>query len=74
MNNIFKSIETWEIILVLVIIITVLSLRSNVEGFTPYLRGKYRPYLRQIRFKYNGVLDAYGPAFIVTKLKRWSLY
>ena len=82
MNDFFKSmyllvstaIEMWEIILVLVIIVGILSLRNNTEGFTSYLRGKYRPHLRQIRFKYNGILDAYGPEFITTKLKRWNLY
>ena len=82
MNNIFKNINTRIIISVyLLIVFSVIyyfflynNVEGNVEGFTPYLRGIYRPHIRNIRLKYNNILDLYGPEFIITKLKRWNLY
>ena len=75
MNNIFKSIKHPEIILVLIIIILLLHLRNtNNEGFTPYLKGIYRPHVRNFRIKYKETFDTYSPEYITTKLKRMNLY
>ena len=79
MNNIFKKINTsiiisFYLLIVFFVIYYYFFLYNNVEGFTPYLRGIYRPHIRNIRLNYTNMLDLYGPEFIITKLKRWNLY
>jgi hypothetical protein len=78
MNNIFKSIYQLDIILdiilLLCIIILLLNMRTKVDGFTPFLRGIYRPHVRDFRIKYNDTVNTYSPEFITTKLKRMNLY
>jgi len=74
MNNIFKSINLLDIILLLCIIILLLNMRTKVDGFTPFLRGIYRPHVRDFRIKYNDTVNTYSPEFFTTKLKRMNLY
>ena len=74
MNNIFKSINLLDIILLLCSIILLLNMRTKVDGFTPFLRGIYRPHVRDLRIKYNDTVNTYSPEFITTKLKRMNLY
>jgi hypothetical protein len=44
------------------------------EGFTPKIKGLYRPHLRNIQLKYETFENNYGSDFIINKLKKMNMY
>jgi hypothetical protein len=79
MNNILKkckNINIYYFVLFMLIVIYLHFFPYNdiEEGFTPFLREAYRPHIRNVKQKYNQIIDLYRPDVIITKLKRWSLY
>lgn len=49
-------------------------IQSVKEGFTPRIRGIYRPYMRTINQKYESFMNNYGKNVIITKLRKWNIY
>lgn len=45
-----------------------------MEGFTPKIRGLYRPYVRTLNQGYESFVNNYGPNIIVNKLRKWNIY
>jgi hypothetical protein len=47
---------------------------TKYEGFTPKIHSLYRPYIRQMNQRYEGVVINYGPSVIINKLRKWNIY
>lgn len=61
-------------IVVLLWIIYFIQSLTKYEGFTPRLRGLYRPYIRKVNEGYTSFVNNYGPNVIVNKLRKWNIY
>ena len=44
------------------------------EGFTPRIRGLYRPYVRTMNQGFESFVNNYGPNVIMNKLRKWNIY
>jgi hypothetical protein len=44
------------------------------EGFTPRIRGIYRPYVRTMNRGFESFVNNYGPNVIMNKLRKWNIY
>ena len=44
------------------------------EGFTPRIRGLYRPYVRTMNQRFESFVNNYGPNVIMNKLRKWNIY
>ena len=44
------------------------------EGFTPRIRGLYRPYVRTMNRGFESFVNNYGPNVIMNKLRKWNIY
>jgi preprotein translocase subunit SecG len=44
------------------------------EGFTPRIRGIYRPYVRTMNQGFESFVNNYGPNVIMNKLRKWNIY
>ena len=44
------------------------------EGFTPRIRGIYRPYVRTMNQGFESFINNYGPNVIMNKLRKWNIY
>jgi hypothetical protein len=47
---------------------------KKTEPFTPYIRGLYRPYIRQFNHHYDRLKNNYGFDVIWTKLRKWNIW
>lgn len=61
-------------IVVLLWIIYFINSLPHYEGFTPKIRGIYRPYMRHCNQLYENFVNNYGPKVILTKLRKWNIY
>ena len=46
---------------------------KDKEGFTPKIRGLYRPYVRTFNQGYENFVNNYGPKVIMNKLRKWDI-
>ena len=51
-----------------------INYKNNVDGFTPHIRGIYRPYMRVFNNKYEYFINEYGPHVVWNKLRKWNIY
>jgi len=70
MRNIYLKI----LISIVVLLWIVYFFQSYKEGFTPKLRGLYRPYVRTVNQGYESFVNNYGPNVIMNKLRKWNIY
>ena len=63
-----------SIIVILWIIYFIQTYLIINEGFTPKINSFYRPYVRNIRNKYETFINNYGPNIIINKLRKWNIY
>ena len=49
-------------------------INTNTEGFTPKIRGLYRPYVRTINQGFENFVNNYGSKVIINKLRKWDIY
>jgi hypothetical protein len=59
---------------IVVILWVIYFIQSVKEGFTPKIRGMYRPYVRKINQNYESFMNNYGKSVIMTKLRKWNIY
>ena len=50
------------------------SKNKRKEGFTPRIRGIYRPYVRTMNQGFESFINNYGPNVIMNKLRKWNIY
>ena len=50
------------------------SKNKRKEGFTPRIRGIYRPYVRTMNRGFESFVNNYGPNVIMNKLRKWNIY
>jgi len=48
--------------------------KNKKEGFTPRIRGLYRPYVRTMNQGFESFVNNYGPNVIMNKLRKWNIY
>jgi hypothetical protein len=69
MESYFLSI--WIILIVIIILQTV---TQKKEGFTPKIRGMYRPYVRRARLHVENFVNKYNGNYIINMLKKYNIY
>ena len=71
MESYFLSI--W-IILIVIIILQAIKKSNKKEGFTPKIRGMYRPYVRRARLHVENFVNKYNGNYIINMLKKYNIY
>ena len=74
MRKIYFNLLIALIILVIFYYVFYYYYHYNKEGFTPYIRGVYRPYIRIFNHHYEYFTTNYGLQPIFNKLRKWNIY
>jgi uncharacterized protein YxeA len=61
-------------VILVIICYMYINYKNNVDGFTPHIRGIYRPYMRVFNNKYEYFINEYGPHVVWNKLRKWNIY
>ena len=73
-----KISRLWfTVLIILAVIYIYLYKYKNIdkqENFTPKINGFCRPHIRNVRLKYENIVNNYGNNFIINKLKKWNIY
>ena len=73
-NKYLKILIGIVVFLWIIYFIQMLIANKNKEGFTPRIRGIYRPYVRILNQNFESFINNYGPNVIMNKLKKWNIY
>ena len=74
MRKIYFNLIIAIIILVIFYYIYYYYYYYNKEGFTPYIRSVYRPYIRTLNHHYEYFTTNFGLQTIFNKLRKWNIY
>ena len=72
MNKIY--INLFLLLIIIFIFIYFFYNYKTKEGFTPYIRSVYRPYMRILNHHYEFFTTNYGLQPIFNKLRKWNIY
>lgn len=65
----------WLIIIIVIVLQNIqYNKNQNKEGFTPKIRGMYRPYVRHMRLNIESFANKYNTNYLVSFLRRIGLY
>jgi len=73
--SVYYFLFMWCILIFTVVLQSMKQYKSkNKEGFTPKIKGIYRPYIRRIRLQIEEFTNKYNSNYFMKMLKKNGLY